>query len=120
MHNCSEIALGLTQEDFHKDAEFAASGQVRYTTGTESFCRAFRSLATEVAPGVDLTLPLADFRKSDVILEAQRLGVDLSQTYSCMRASASGKHCGTCLQCKSRRTAFQAAGIAEPDGFYER
>ena len=82
-HSCSEVALGLTREDFQKDAEFLSAGSVRYTTGTEAFCRDFRTLAEHVAPGVELTLPLAAMEKHEVILEAQRLGVDLSRTYSC-------------------------------------
>ena len=120
-HDCSEVALGLTREDFQKDAEFASAGEsVRYTTGTEAFCRHFRTLAEHVAPGVELTLPFAAMEKHEVILEAQRLGVDLSRTYSCMRASPSGRHCGTCLQCVSRRAAFKAAELGEADDFYDR
>ncbi|KAL1503602.1 hypothetical protein AB1Y20_012079 [Prymnesium parvum] len=119
-HGCDELALGLTSEDFAKDSEFAAAGAVRYTTGTAEFCDHFRRMAAHVAPGVELTLPMAHQRKHEVIREAQQLGVELSRTYSCMRACASGRHCGTCLQCEARRAAFAAAGVSEPERFYER
>lgn len=114
-HQCSAIALGLNKDDFAKDAAFAATGSVRYTTGTLEFVSKFKQLAAVVAPEVAVALPQAELTKRDVILEGVRLGVPLMQTYSCMRGRT--MHCGTCLQCRSRRQAFLDAGV--PDVMYE-
>ena len=110
-HACSTIALGLNREDFAKDAAFAAAGTVRYTTGTLEFVDKFTALASVVAPEVEITVPQADLTKADVVREGVRLGTPLLQTYSCMRGRE--LHCGTCLQCRSRRQAFIDAGVQD-------
>jgi len=119
-HRCSSVALGLNADDFGKDAEFAASGAVRYTTGTREFVQRFEGLAAVVAPGVAIELPQAAMTKTEVVAEGVRLGgaPALLRSYSCMRGRAI--HCGTCMQCVARRAAFAEAAVREPAGFYER
>jgi 7-cyano-7-deazaguanine synthase len=114
---CSELAIGLNRDDFGKDADFAAAGAVRYTTGTVAFVERFRELAAVVAPDVEVVLPQAEMSKADVVRLGSQLGVPLESTYSCMRGRA--HHCGSCLQCRSRRAAFIEAGLPESDAFYE-
>lgn len=115
--DCSAVALGLNRDDFGKDAEFAAAGAVRYTTGTREFVDAFTSVAAVVAPEVAITLPQAQMSKAEVIREGLRLGVPLQTTYSCMRGRR--VHCGSCLQCRARRQAFADAGLELEDVEYE-
>lgn len=116
VHRCEEIALGLNRDDFAKDSEFARRGQVRYTTGTERFVERFRLLVEEVAPSISIVVPQAEMSKVDVIALGRSYGVDLAATYSCMRTGPG--HCGACMQCRARRTAFESAGVEEPEGFY--
>lgn len=139
-HGCGAIALGLNRDDFGKDAVFKAAGAVRYTTGTVEFVERFESLAGVVAPDVAIRVPQASLSKADVVREGLRLGVPLTSTYSCMRGRA--VHCGarfapflpasfqredcssqsasrihlvagTCLQCRSRRRAFEEARASD-------
>ena len=114
-HECSSIALGLNRDDFHKDREFAASGSVRYQTGTLEFVDRFKALAEVVAPDVSVELPQAALSKADVVREGARLHAPLLQAYSCMRGRPT--HCGSCLQCRARRAAFVDAAV--PDVRYE-
>jgi len=116
-HQCSAVALGLNRDDFGKDAEFAAAGAVRYTTGTREFVSSFTALAAVVAPDVGIMLPQAQLSKAEVIREGMRLGVPLRSTYSCMRGRP--LHCGSCLQCLARRRAFALAGVEVEDVEYE-
>ena len=115
--DCSRLAIGLNRDDFGKDADFKATGAVRYTTGTRSFVDRFASLAEIVAPEVELMLPQAEMTKAEVVRMGSRLGVPLERTYSCMRGRA--RHCGSCLQCRSRRAAFIDAGVEEAADFYD-
>ena len=110
-HQCSKVAVGLNSDDFGKDAEFAAAGAIRYTTGTREFVDKFTALAAVVAPEVEITVPQAHLTKADVVREGMRLGTPLLETYSCMRGRS--LHCGTCLQCRSRRQAFIDAGVED-------
>ena len=114
---CSALAIGLNKDDFGKDAEFKATGSVRYTTGTRDFVERFTDLAAIVAPEIDIILPQAHMNKAKVVSEGVRLGMPLAQTYSCMRGRAA--HCGTCLQCRARRQAFVDADAVAHDVSYE-
>lgn len=115
---CSQLAIGLNRDDFDKDAEFAAAGAVRYTTGTRSFVDRFQSMAKTVSPDVQVVLPQAELSKAEVVQLGAKLGVPLEHTYSCMRGRA--RHCGACIQCRARRAAFIEAGVPEPSDFYEQ
>ena len=65
---------------------------------------------------VQLSTPFIDRTKAEVIARGGALGIDYSTTYSCMLGHA--RHCGRCAQCKQRRAAFAAPGIAEDADFY--
>jgi len=116
-HGCSKLALGLNRDDFGKDAQFQSQGAVRYETGTLAFVDRFRALAEAVAPDVEVALPQESMAKAQVVQLGAKLRVPLELSYSCMRGRE--RHCGACLQCRARREAFLAAGVAEAEGFYE-
>ena len=112
LHGADEIALGVTADDAAK----AKAGAENTGTFSSAFVRDFGALARGVA-GVELTTPLAESTKPQVLERGRAAGVDFALTFSCMRG-ADGQHCGTCDQCRARRAAFAAAGIAERPGFY--
>ena len=83
-------------------------------SGTRAFVEKFRSLAAVVAPEVGVEVPQAELSKADVVRIGAQLNAPLLlRTYSCMRGRP--LHCGTCLQCRSRREAFRSAGALDVD-----
>ena len=57
--------------------------------------------------------PLQHMRKSDIALEAQRLGLDPAMSWSCYDPEPDGRACGLCDSCRLRREGFAAAGVAD-------
>lgn len=86
-----------------------------YPSAARPFLNHFAALAHDLGD-VELTLPLIDLDKADVIRLGAALGVDFATTYSCLLGRA--RHCGVCPQCHHRSAAFRSAGVSEPDGFY--
>ena len=86
-----------------------------YASASRQFFSAFADLARSLG-NISMTTPLLEYEKTRVIRTGLALGVDYTQTHSCM-VSAS-QHCGRCSQCLSRRRAFRAAGVSEPKDFY--
>ncbi|MEO8401458.1 MAG: 7-cyano-7-deazaguanine synthase QueC [Gammaproteobacteria bacterium] len=62
--------------------------------------------------------PLLRMRKSEIIQQGLRLGVDYSITLSCYRLDAEGRACGTCDSCTYRKKGFQEAGVLDPTRYY--
>jgi 7-cyano-7-deazaguanine synthase len=58
--------------------------------------------------------PLIKFSKSEIILKAVELEVDLSLTHSCYDPSPEGLACGQCDSCLLRLKGFGEAGIKDP------
>jgi 7-cyano-7-deazaguanine synthase len=58
--------------------------------------------------------PLIDLSKADIVRKAQRLGIDLSKTWSCYDPDASGNPCLACDACRLRAKGFAEAGIEDP------
>ena len=58
--------------------------------------------------------PLLSLRKSDIIQQGIRLGVDYGLTVSCYRADADGRACGRCDSCVYRKQGFIDAGVDDP------
>jgi 7-cyano-7-deazaguanine synthase len=87
-----------------------------YPSAAPPFLAAFAG-AVETLGRFRLETPLADLAKSEVIRLGAELRLDFGHTYSCLLGHA--RQCGRCPQCRKRRAAFDAAGVAEPDGRYE-
>jgi len=86
-----------------------------YASASAKFLDAMGGVARELG-GVTLSTPLIQLPKTQVIHLGQKLGVDFTQTHSCMRDNH--VHCGRCSQCVRRRNSFREAGVAEPIDFY--
>jgi 7-cyano-7-deazaguanine synthase len=85
------------------------------------FITAFENLAnTATKAGVEGTgrftvhAPLAAMTKADIVVEAARLGVDLSMTWSCYDPTPDGRPCGSCDSCRLRAKGFAEAGVVDP------
>jgi 7-cyano-7-deazaguanine synthase len=87
------------------------------------FIRAFESMAAQATKAGDegarfaIHTPLIDMSKADIVREAARLNVDLSQTWSCYDPAADGRHCGRCDSCRLRRKGFADAGVPDPTAY---
>ncbi len=84
------------------------------------FLRAFEQLARLATKagvegaGFRVHAPLVDWSKARIILEAQRLGVDLGATLSCYDPGPRGQVCGRCDSCLLRAKGFREAGLRDP------
>lgn len=87
-----------------------------YASSSHAFLAQMKLVFGLIGP-VQLATPFLDLPKADVIRRGCALGIDYATTYSCMLGYA--RHCGRCPQCRQRRSAFAAAGIAEEVGVYQ-
>ena len=84
------------------------------------FLRAFEKLARLATKagvegaGFRVHAPLVDWSKARIILEAQRLRVDLGATLSCYDPGPRGEVCGRCDSCLLRAKGFREAGLQDP------
>ena len=61
---------------------------------------------------IRLHTPLEWLNKEGVVKLGDSLGVPFANTWSCYKGEE--KHCGTCPTCRSRKSAFEEAGIPDP------
>jgi len=54
-----------------------------------------------------------DVPNTDIIQMGQQMGIDFAQTYSCIRPTQS-QHCGVCVGCIGRKSAFAMANVPDP------
>lgn len=80
-----------------------------YPSASQSFLDSFNTMARSLGEFVVQT-PLLALDKIQVIQQALALGIDLSQTYSCLLGYP--KACGHCPQCVHRGAALGAAGLS--------
>jgi 7-cyano-7-deazaguanine synthase len=89
-----------------------ASDEPFYPDCRKEFYEAFQyaaRLGTE-KPFV-IKSPFSDFRKSEIIRRAVKLGVPLEKTWSCY---LNGQvHCGKCESCNNRKKAFRDAKVSD-------
>lgn len=81
-----------------------------FIDGFEALAR----LATKVGNDggtVTVHAPLQNLKKSEIALEAARLGLEAGQSWSCYDPLADGKACGVCDSCRLRRAGFEEAGL---------
>lgn len=57
--------------------------------------------------------PLQHLKKSEIAMEAARLGLDPASSWSCYDPLPDGRACGVCDSCRLRRAGFDAAGIED-------
>lgn len=57
--------------------------------------------------------PLQHLKKSEIAMEAARLGLDPTSSWSCYDPLPDGRACGVCDSCRLRRAGFDAAGIED-------
>lgn len=99
---CAEVYYGAQAQD-----------EYGYWDCTEEFLtRVNAVLALNRRTPVRVLAPFVDWPKSREVGLGLELGVDFSHTWSCYRGGA--VHCGRCPTCVERRTAFRAAGVADP------
>jgi 7-cyano-7-deazaguanine synthase len=78
----------------------------------EFFDSMARAVSLGLAHRLEIATPFATVHKASVIARGLALGVDVSQTLSCMNPKG-GMHCGQCSKCRERRDAFVEAGVVD-------
>lgn len=61
---------------------------------------------------VRLNTPFVNATKDEIVRVGDELGVHYEDSWSCYRGEA--LHCGTCPTCRSRKDAFDKAGVLDP------
>lgn len=64
--------------------------------------------------GFRIHAPLQFMDKAQIVREAERLGLDLSLTWSCYDPAEDGRACGLCDSCRLRAKGFAEAGSTDP------
>lgn len=102
LHSVNRIAIGILSGNPFPDAtlEFFAGMQATLSLG--------------LAAPIEILLPLAGMKKSEVIRLGSHLPLEL--TLSCARPE-SGLHCGKCGKCRERIEAFAESGIPDPTAY---
>ena len=83
------------------------------------FVAAFEAMAAKATAAGDggdtftVHTPLITMTKAQIALEAARLNLDVSQTWSCYDPLPSGKPCGACDSCRLRAKGFAEAGLID-------
>lgn len=105
----SDIFIGVNALDY--------SG---YPDCRPAFIAAFEALARQATKagveGAPFTVhaPLIGMTKADIAREAERLGLDVSQSWSCYDPAPDGRPCGGCDSCILRAKGFAEAGLIDP------
>ena len=84
-----------------------------------AFVDAFEAMATQATKagiegtGFRVHAPLVSMTKADIAAEAARLGLDVSQSWSCYDPASDGRPCGRCDSCELRAKGFAEAGLTD-------
>jgi 7-cyano-7-deazaguanine synthase len=103
-HGAEALYIGVVEED--------SSG---YPDCRESYIAAMEravDLGTRDETQVTIRMPLVHLSKSQIVIRAMELGVDLSHTWSCYQNEE--KACGLCDSCRLRLKGFELAGVEDP------
>jgi 7-cyano-7-deazaguanine synthase len=103
-HAAKAIAIGIVEED--------SSG---YPDCREEYIRAMEKaiwLGTKKDTSIRIMTPLVHLKKSQIVSEGLKLGVDLGHTWSCYRNEEEA--CGVCDSCRLRLGGFRKAGVKDP------
>ena len=110
-----DIFLGINALDY--------SG---YPDCRPAFVDAFQGLADLATKagvegrGFHIHSPLLHMTKADIAREADRLGLDAGQSWSCYDPAPGGLHCGLCDSCRLRRRGYEEAGLPDPTRYAAR
>ncbi|GAA4641946.1 7-cyano-7-deazaguanine synthase QueC [Pontixanthobacter gangjinensis] len=103
-----DIFIGVNALDYsgYPDCrpEFISSFAETARLGTKS--------GVEGAP-FTIHTPLQDLTKAGIAVEADRLGLDTSLSWSCYDPSVEGLACGVCDSCRLRQKGFSEAGLED-------
>ena len=61
-----------------------------------------------------INAPLQFLSKKDIVIEADRLGLDCAMSWSCYDPQPHARACGECDSCRLRRAGFEAAELSDP------
>lgn len=87
-----------------------------FVAGFEDLARIATRIGVEASdPAARITVhaPLQHLTKADIAREAQRLGLDPGESWSCYDPAPDGAPCGACDSCRLRRAGFAEAGLAD-------
>ncbi len=62
---------------------------------------------------VTIHAPLQHLKKADIARQAERLGLDSAESWSCYDPMPDGRACGLCDSCRLRQAGFAEAGIED-------
>jgi len=92
-----------------------------YPDCRQAFLEAFERMANlATKAGVEGTsqfrirAPLLHLTKKEIVLLAQKLGLDFALTASCYDPGPDGRSCGACDSCLLRARGFREAGLRDP------
>jgi len=116
------LTLGLAEARGAKDIFIGVNAldYSGYPDCRPEFIQAFEHLAElatkagDEGQGFAIHTPLQHMTKSDIALEADRLGIDAGMSWSCYDPVADKLHCGLCDSCRLRKRGFQQAGLTDP------
>ncbi|MEJ6010626.1 7-cyano-7-deazaguanine synthase QueC [Novosphingobium aquae] len=63
--------------------------------------------------------PLQFMGKAEIAAEADRLGLNTADSWSCYDPTSDGRACGTCDSCRLRKAGFNQAGICDGTDYAE-
>lgn len=63
--------------------------------------------------------PLQFMGKAEIAAEADRLGLNMADSWSCYDPTPDGRACGTCDSCRLRKAGFDQAGICDGTDYAE-
>jgi 7-cyano-7-deazaguanine synthase len=84
------------------------------------FVSAFEAMARQATKAGDegetftVHVPLVSMSKADIAREAERLGLDAGQSWSCYDPAPGCRPCGQCDSCTLRAKGFAEAGLIDP------
>jgi 7-cyano-7-deazaguanine synthase len=94
-----DLALGTTADNSYCDGS------------REYFDRCENVLSLEAGHPVRILTPLITLHKTEVIRGSDT--ATLAMSFSCVQPH-DNRHCGVCIKCARRKSAFHAAGVADP------
>lgn len=114
-------ALALAESDYIKTGSssdiflgFKCEGSDSYPDTTSDFIKRANNLAKiSCSSHAKIIAPLIKKDKEDIIHLGKKLNVNFKNTFSCY-APRKARHCGICLACALRKSAFYWANIKDP------